>query len=112
VSTPFFLVTTQCLLPWPIYTWWPASISHDMCIFSSIKALPGKKEWWQEVDTSRISRITWKMILWGKLNTWHSWTCGYVDLSSVARPMSQPWTISQWLKIWLVVIMSLLESIS
>jgi hypothetical protein len=86
--------------------------SQDLCILSSIKAPPGKKEWRQEVDTSSISRITWKMVLWVKLNTGHSWTCGYEDLSSVARPMSEPWTISQWLKIWLAVIVFLLESIS
>jgi hypothetical protein len=64
------------------------------------------------VDTNRISRIIWKMVLWVKLNIGHSWTCGYADLSSVARPMSQPWTISQWLKIWLLVIVFPLESTS
>jgi hypothetical protein len=54
------------------------------------------------VDTSRISRIIWKMLLWVKLNTRHDWTCGYADLSSVARPMSQPeqycngWRFGYW----------------
>jgi hypothetical protein len=66
------LVTTQCLLPWPMYTWWPASLSQDLYILSSIKAPPGKEEWRQEADTSRISRIIWKMTLWVKLNTGHS----------------------------------------
>jgi hypothetical protein len=93
-SMPYSLATAQCPLPCPMYTWWPALISQDLCILSSIKAPPGKKEWRQEVDTSHISRITWKMVLWGKLNTGHSWTCGYADLSLMARPMSQPWTIS------------------
>jgi hypothetical protein len=88
VSMPSSLATTQCLLPWPMYTWWPASISHDLCIPFSIKTPPGKKEWRQEVDTNPISRIIWKMVLWVKLNTGHSWTCGYADSSFVAKPMS------------------------
>jgi hypothetical protein len=79
------LVTTQCLLLWPMYTWWLALISQDPCIPSNTKAPQGRKEWRQEVDTSHISRITWKTALWVKLYTGRSWTCGCVDSSSVVN---------------------------
>jgi hypothetical protein len=49
---------------------------------------------------------------WVKLNTEHSWTCGYADSSSVVKPMSQPRITLPWLQIWLLAIASLLENIS
>jgi hypothetical protein len=63
------------------------------------------------VDTSHISKIIWKRALWVKLSTGHSWTCSCADSFSVAKPMSQPWTISQWPRIWQLAIVFPLESI-
>jgi hypothetical protein len=39
-----------------------------------------------------------------EVDTELSCTCGFADLSFVAKPMSQPWTILQWLKTWLLYI--------
>jgi hypothetical protein len=88
----FFLAMGQCLPLWPMYIWWPSWKLQDLCIHSITETPPGKEEWKQELYIRAIIQNHMSDGPWPMLNTEPSWICGYAGSSSVAKPMSQPWT--------------------